>query len=396
MSLPISKCIAAGFAGLASLTAVGLRGRRKENKSLKSDREPSPGPQRLLFREFIERYFSTVSTDRTQVRVQRVAVPQRKTHRWIESLNTIFFPLCTVALGVSFFFNPYGLIRFLSISGMIGFGTNWVAITMLFRPRHKHLLLPQGLVPKRRKEIIETMAETVTTNLISEEIIKTQLEESRLISTITADFRNQLHALIEQEAFRDDLRAMIETYMREFVKSPEYRDRFVRFLDTLLDRMSLSSPVGRIVTWSKPIWKDSALDEIDKWIENDLPNLLNKNLDSLDEHLAELPRYVEQQSELIEQWLTNTVIYALRRLDIKKTILKQLGAYDEEKIEKMIKDASNDQLRYITLLGGILGVLGGFVFWNPVALLWLAGGGMVIAAADRLLTPSLPRDVGNA
>jgi hypothetical protein len=42
-----------------------------------------------------------------------------------------------------------------------------------------------------------------------------------------------------------------------------------------------------------------------------------------------------------------------------------------------------EQLSYIKYLGGLLGVLGGLVIWNPIiALSFLAGNALVILALD--------------
>ncbi len=46
-----------------------------------------------------------------------------------------------------------GLLRTLSVSGLIGYLTNWIAITMLFRPVYKRPLLGQGLIPAQKIKI---------------------------------------------------------------------------------------------------------------------------------------------------------------------------------------------------------------------------------------------------
>lgn len=66
------------------------------------------------------------------------------------------------------------------ISGAIGWITNWVAIKMLFRP-HKEinfgLFKIQGLIPKRRDEISENIADVVEKELISVDDIENKLKE---------------------------------------------------------------------------------------------------------------------------------------------------------------------------------------------------------------------------
>jgi len=66
--------------------------------------------------------------------------------------------------------------------------------------------------------------------------------------------------------------------------------------------------------------------------------------------------------------------------------LEQLKTFDEARVEKLIKDASDNHLQYITLLGGVLGFLGGLVLWNPMTFVWLAILGIFILGVDASMT----------
>jgi len=58
----------------------------------------------------------------------------------------------------------------IAIGALIGWITNYFAIKMLFRPRQEKNILGfkiQGLIPKRKKEIAKSIAETVDEELIS-------------------------------------------------------------------------------------------------------------------------------------------------------------------------------------------------------------------------------------
>ena len=54
-----------------------------------------------------------------------------------------------------------GVLRIVSVSGMIGFLTNWMAITMLFQPRKRRPLLGQGLIPAQRERVVFRLAQAV-------------------------------------------------------------------------------------------------------------------------------------------------------------------------------------------------------------------------------------------
>src|SRR5689334_4106869 len=53
-----------------------------------------------------------------------------------------------------------------SISALVGFGTNWIAIKMLFHPRVR-VLGTQGVIPARRADLGRAVAATIEEHLIS-------------------------------------------------------------------------------------------------------------------------------------------------------------------------------------------------------------------------------------
>ena len=74
------------------------------------------------------------------------------------------------------------MLKVLTISGLIGFMTNWVAIKMLFRPTYKRPILGQGLIPAQKDRIAYRLARAVSEDLINPEMIKKKIQESQAIS----------------------------------------------------------------------------------------------------------------------------------------------------------------------------------------------------------------------
>ena len=87
-----------------------------------------------------------------------------------------------------------GLMRILSISGLIGFLTNWLAITMLFRPAQRRPIFGQGLVPAQKDRIAYRLAAAVSEDLINPDIIKQKIQESNAI----AKYREQATDYIKE------------------------------------------------------------------------------------------------------------------------------------------------------------------------------------------------------
>ncbi|HBD96529.1 MAG: hypothetical protein A2015_01145 [Spirochaetes bacterium GWF1_31_7] len=91
------------------------------------------------------------------------------------------------------------LISYIAIGSLIGWITNFIAIKMLFRPYNekKFLFLKiQGLIPKRKKEIADNIAEVIQNELICMEdiIIKLEAEgmEEGIIEIVSGIIDNKL------------------------------------------------------------------------------------------------------------------------------------------------------------------------------------------------------------
>lgn len=69
------------------------------------------------------------------------------------------------------------------VTALIGWGTNWVAIKMLFRPRKPFYCFRlnwQGLIPRRRSQIASTIAEIVERDILSSHTIQHELKQINL------------------------------------------------------------------------------------------------------------------------------------------------------------------------------------------------------------------------
>ncbi len=78
-------------------------------------------------------------------------------------------PLLTVLSGILLNFYNYAWIDWIfkvCLSGTVGIGTNYIAIKMLFRPLERTPLGRQGLIPKRRDDITEGIANAVSKQLL--------------------------------------------------------------------------------------------------------------------------------------------------------------------------------------------------------------------------------------
>ena len=68
------------------------------------------------------------------------------------------------------------------VSALVGLGTNFLAVRMLFRPRKAFKILGfkiQGLIPRRQAELARKIAQTVEEELISHDDIERALSSPR-------------------------------------------------------------------------------------------------------------------------------------------------------------------------------------------------------------------------
>ncbi|MFW5648669.1 MAG: DUF445 domain-containing protein [Candidatus Alkaliphilus sp. MAG34] len=113
-----------------------------------------------------------------------------------------------------------------TIGGIIGWITNLLAIKMLFRP-FKPVNVPlvnfkiQGLIPKRKAEIAESIGETVETELLSIEEIVDELVRSNNKTEILSMFKNKI-----EEIIKDRLPSVVPSVFKRMI---------LKYVDDIID-----------------------------------------------------------------------------------------------------------------------------------------------------------------
>ncbi|NIA03427.1 MAG: DUF445 family protein [Nitrospirae bacterium] len=177
------------------------------------------------------------------------------------------------------------------IGAVIGYGTNYIAVKMLFRPRKPVRIGPfelQGLLPKRRNNISEGIASTIEDELISMKDLSKILKELDLTPLIDEMVDNSF--------------------------SPEDNGK-----SDILSRISTS---------------------INTYLRNRAKRSINTNKDQL---ISEFINEIE------------------RNVDFKEIIINNIEAYDIDQLENIVLRVSANELRHITIIGGILGFTIGFI-----------------------------------
>jgi uncharacterized membrane protein YheB (UPF0754 family) len=279
-----------------------------------------------------------------------------------------------------------GLLKIVSVSGLIGFFTNWLAITMLFKPAQKRPLLGHGLIPAQKDRIAYRLAQAVSEDLINPEIIKQKINDSNIITIYRRRSTRYIKNIIDDPTFREELKQWVVSYLDEMIADPEIRgalaQRILRQIEEAVHNKSFEKVALRAYSYIKGQEMQHIIEEA----LSDIPTSVENGLDKLDVLLDTLPQKIDANSETIENTITNLLYKLINQLDVHKLVEENLQEYDEQHISNIIKNATNEQLRYIQYLGAVLGLVGGLVIWEPLlSIIVLSVGFLALLAMDSLL-----------
>lgn len=283
-------------------------------------------------------------------------------------------------------FHLEGLLTIISVSGLIGFLTNWLAITMLFNPRKKRPLLGQGLVPSQKERIAYRLAQAVSRDLINPEIIKRKIEESKLIAMYRERMSAQIKEVIDNQDFRQELKQVIIDYTQVTLEDAEVRAVLAKRILESLEKSIDDKQFEKFVFKTYQYLRGNEAQEIVEKAISSLSYTIEEALDKMDDWLDTLPNQINEKSPALEDWISSTIYKIIQQFDVHSLIEENINKFEEEKLESLIKGTTNEQLRYIQYVGAVLGAIGGFVIWEPLpAIVTLIGLAALLFGADHII-----------
>jgi len=276
------------------------------------------------------------------------------------------------------------LLRYTTVSGLIGFGTNWLAITMLFRPREERPLVGQGLVPSQRERVAFRLAQAVSDELINERIIMEKIRESGL----AAQYRDLVVAVagdvVTDDAVRAELKGLLRQVLRDVLSTPAVQNRIADFTAEQLEQNTDGLPGVAFRTYR--LFGEEDFQQRLRAATRRLPESVGPLLDELDPVLDRLPAQLDRHGDAIEEVLTALLLRIVDTLDVERIVFENVRAYDEQQLEMLLRRTTNEQLNYIKYLGAVLGVVGGLIIWAPAAsLAAVTTVGLIVYAVDEAL-----------
>jgi len=171
--------------------------------------------------------------------------------------------------------------------------------------------------------------------------------------------------------------------VQNVLTSDAVRKRIVEFVVEKIESYAGEGVGGLALKAYRYVSEEDFKKRIDKAVFA-IPGQVDLVLDDLDDLLDLIPGKIEEKSAEIEDMATKVVLGFIENLDVYNMIMSNMVAYDESKLEDLLKKSTNEQLNYIKYLGGALGAVGGLVIWQPLpALLLFTVFGAVLFGVDE-------------
>ncbi len=253
------------------------------------------------------------------------------------------------------------LMQHMFMGALVGIGTNWLAIKMLFRP-HKKWLFLQGVIPREREAIIDSIANGVATQLLDKATVSKAIRDSDIVSKKVLQFIEKLREIVSDKELQGDINQIISGYVRAFVSNKEFRERLINTI------ANMARLLPDKLNWVPEFIKD--------WLGRKASDLVKRNrqriLKATDDYLgatiekiaAKVVKWLQKAPETfnksrseVEEWLTDRIIEAAQEFDVKSIIVKKMREFDLMRIERLILDATERQLAYIQYYGLLIGAI---------------------------------------
>jgi uncharacterized membrane protein YheB (UPF0754 family) len=140
------------------------------------------------------------------------------------------------------------------VSALIGYVTNYIAVAMLFRPHKPRRFLGlalQGLVPRRQKEIAQSLGAMIERDLFSHSDIQQALQSAETTEEAAAFMNEQIDQFIQKLSAQNPMIGMfVQGPLLDQVKGmlrDQMTERFPQFIERVVDRVEHKLDVSEIV-----------------------------------------------------------------------------------------------------------------------------------------------------
>ncbi len=282
------------------------------------------------------------------------------------------------------------------MGALIGYGTNTLAVEMLFRPFSPKYIgkwrLPftPGLIPKEQARIADSLGDLIENELFSLQVVSEALDTpetkeaiagwlDQLFSSMAASEKTPRELLIEalsQEEYvqkREELSALLCTYLVKKATDAKLGESFARQLSRRTDAKIPFLPTGSL----EDMYVNTLGKLIDRELEKNLPQVIQDHVykeagaflgtplsATLKKHEQTLPKLKNSLMSLIHAAILSALPQLLGSGEIKRLVVKRINALDPKDLNVLLKGLMKKELAAIEWLGALLGgILGAVTYF---------------------------------
>jgi uncharacterized membrane protein YheB (UPF0754 family) len=256
-------------------------------------------------------------------------------------LYLLFF-LGMVFYVVSFFLlNSEGfwqeLIFSVSLAGLIGIGTNTIAIEMLFHPIKKSFFGRQGILPANKESIAESLASTVREKIINETTIANYINDENKIKEISDKIVVFLENWIKVPENQEEIRGVLESVIKGETKEKIF-EKFSDFLKELLVNYFSSENISfskmfkraRMFFREKREENDPLFEKVVLFMKDIIIELVSENSDKISEFI----------NKIIDDFISSKSVFSNIILSVGRSLFineESVRGFVEENLNKKEK-----------------------------------------------------------
>lgn len=249
-----------------------------------------------------------------------------------------------IATIAGFTFPYHSLVIQILLGGFIGGITNKIAIVMMFE--RKWFLPGSGVLLKKHKEIIHSLAETAEKHLVNSEML--QAEMRKLLRPVNIEKAEQVINNVIDE-FRDDV--------SEYLGSQRVHNEIRDALKTKLGFLGKFLNVTRIKEYDE--MADAIVREIKERIG--LLRLSKSMIARAIQKVGTLEDFLFKPGNelVVRHYHTDSSLSQLffDRIDIKGMVTEKLSAYEPSRVRDIIEANIRSHLLWLEIFGVLLGML---------------------------------------
>lgn len=282
------------------------------------------------------------------------------------------------------------------IGGLIGLITNSLAIKMLFRPYRErkiagiHVPFTPGLIPKEKPRIAHAIAKVITSYILDQETILAALASDSMKFAFEKKYDEKFDQwrgmeitfseLLKQYGFIDSVNVVeqniadsIGSYLIEQCKQEEIARKliesaFVNFKDHMnpimykMGKKALDAAQEAMIEQAESMIEEQGKDFVGNYVDGIYEDYLGKSVSEavlfLEYKIPDLKQRIWSQYTSLVQ---NKFGKFVSTLNVQGIIEQKINDYDFRELENMIMEISKKELNALVWLGGLLGMIMGFV-----------------------------------